>query len=61
MSTANTDIRDAAKNAGIKLWQVADKLGLTDCAFSRKLRRELPHEEKTKVLLIIKELAQEDS
>lgn len=61
MSTANTDIRDAAKNAGIKLWQVADKLGITDCAFSRKLRRELPSEEKNKVLLIIKELAQEDS
>ena len=42
----NKDIREAAKNAGIRLWEVAAALGINDGNFSRKLRQELPHEEK---------------
>lgn len=55
----NKEIRDAAKAAGICLWQVADKLGINDGNFSRKLRRELPAEEREKVLSIIRELSLE--
>lgn len=55
----NKEIRDAAKEAGICLWQVADKLGINDGNFSRKLRRELPAEERKKVLSIIHELSLE--
>ena len=57
---ANREIRDAAKEAGIWLWQVAEKLGVNDCNFSRKLRRELPPAEREKVLNIIRELSQEN-
>ncbi len=52
----NEDIRTAAKAAGVRLWMVADRLGLTDSSFSRKLRFELPDEEKQKILKIIDEL-----
>lgn len=55
----NKEIRDKAKNAGIRLWEVAAAYGLSDGNFSRKLRRELPEGEKEKVLAIIDRLAQE--
>lgn len=34
-TVANKQIRDAAKEAGICLWQVAEKLGVNDGNFSR--------------------------
>lgn len=55
----NQDIRSAAKSAGVFFWEIAEKLGIQDSAFSRKLRRELPEEERTKVLGIIEEIARE--
>lgn len=58
-TVANKQIRDAAKEAGICLWQVAEKLGVNDGNFSRKLRRELPPAEREKVLNIIRKLSQE--
>ncbi len=54
----NTDIRKAASDNGIKLWQVADALGCSEFTFSRKLRRELPPEDKAKVLQIIRNLSE---
>ena len=55
----NKEIRDAAKNAGIHLWQVAEVYGINDGNFSRKLRKELTQEEKEKILEIIDRLARE--
>lgn len=54
----NQDIRKAAAGAGVKLWQIAEALGIADHSLSRKLRRELPAEEKEKIFSIIQELAQ---
>jgi lambda repressor-like predicted transcriptional regulator len=59
MAVKNQDIRDAAKKSGIKLWQIAEKLGIWDATLSRKLRKELPQEEKEKIIGIIAELAKE--
>lgn len=56
---ANMEIRNAAKKAGIRLWEVASAYGINDGNFSRKLRQELPQEEKEKILAIIDRLAQE--
>lgn len=56
----NSDIRDAAKTAGVKLWQIAEVYGMQDSNFSRKLRRELPEAEKKEILAIIERLAQEN-
>lgn len=55
---ANMDIRNAAKKAGVLLWEVAAACGVNDGNFSRKLRQELPQEEKEKILSIIDQLDQ---
>lgn len=55
----NNDIREAAKKAGIHLWQVAEACGVNDGNFSRKLRKELPQEEKQNILEIIDRLSKE--
>lgn len=55
----NQDIRRAAAEAGIKLWQIADAFGIADCSFSRKLRKELPQDEKEKIFSIIRGLSKE--
>lgn len=58
---ANLDIRAKAKGAGVKLWEIADKLGITDSNFSRKLRHELPQAEKERIFSIIEEIAKEEN
>ena len=50
MKQANSDIRAAVKNAGIKLWMVAAEIGVTDSTMSRWLRFELSASEKRRVL-----------
>lgn len=55
----NKEIREAAKKAGVHLWQVAAAYGINDGNFSRKLRQELPQEEKEKILAIIDCLSHE--
>lgn len=55
----NKEIRDAARIAGVYLWQVAEAYGCNDGNFSRKLRKELPAEEKTKILGMIERIARE--
>lgn len=52
----NIDIRTEIKTNGLKLWQVAYALEITDGNFSRRLRKELNDEEKQKIRLIIKNL-----
>ena len=49
----NADIREAATAHGVKLWQIAEELGIADGNFSRKLRKELPQKDKDKVFEII--------
>lgn len=55
----NQDIRRTAAGSGVKLWQIAEALGIADCSLSRKLRRELPAEEKAKIFSIIKQISGE--
>ena len=55
----NREIREAAKKAGVHLWQVAEACGINDGNFSRKLRKELPQEEKQTILEIIERLSKE--
>lgn len=54
--TRNQDIRDEVRDAGLKLWQIADELKMADYNLSRKLRHELSEEEKTKIRGIIARL-----
>lgn len=55
----NASIREAAAAHGVKLWQIADKLGINDGNFSRKLRHELAAEEQIRIIGIIHEIAKE--
>lgn len=58
---ANQDIRRAVIEAGLKLWQVADRLGISDNGFSRMLRKELTLEKKECIFAIIEELKTENA
>jgi len=55
----NNEIRNQATTLGVKLWQIADRLGITDGNFSRKLRKELPDKEKIYIIQIINEISKE--
>lgn len=57
---ANQEIRQAATVSGVRLWQIAERLGIADCNFSRKLRHELSPEERDRVLNIIQELSRRE-
>lgn len=49
----NEDIRNSIKEAKVKYYEVANRLGITDSSFSRILRYELDGEYKFKILEII--------
>jgi len=57
----NIDIRFKAQSAGVRLWQIANKLAINDGNFSRKLRNELPDAEKENIMQIIDELSKESN
>ena len=59
MTQANQKIRRTAAGAGVKLWQIANRLGITDSYFSRLLRKELPADKQAEIMHIIAELEQE--
>lgn len=56
---ANADSKERAKAKDIKLWQVTEQLHINDGNLSRKLRFELPQEEKERIFAIIDELAEQ--
>lgn len=59
MFKRNTDIRNAISNAQLTTWLVAEKLGVHENTLFRKLRKELPNEEKIKIMEAIKVLKNE--
>lgn len=56
MDEKNKDIRLAFKKAGIKHWQVAYALGISEATMVRRLRQELPNVEKIHIIQIIEKL-----
>ena len=55
----NQDIRRMAADNGVRLWQIAEALGIADCSLSRKMRKELSQNEKEKIARIIREISKE--
>ena len=53
----NKDIRAAAKEKGVFLYSVAEKLGISEPTMTRMLRKELSKDKKAQILGIISELA----
>ncbi len=54
---ANKKIRITAKEKGVRLWEVAEVMNISDPTMTRKLRKELPTAEKEHILSIIDEIA----
>ncbi len=52
----NLDVRKEIAGSGLRLWHVAEALGIPDSSLSRKLRRELPDAEKERIRDIITQL-----
>lgn len=50
---ANIEIRNALKEKRMYNYELAELLGVTEWTLSRKLRKELPPDEKQKILEII--------
>lgn len=59
MYSTNKEIKSTAKQRGVHLYEVAQRMGMNDSAFSRKLRQELVPEEKQKIMDIIDRLSRE--
>ena len=53
----NNTIKDYAKISGVKLWQIAEALGMQDSNFSKKLRHPLSSKEENIIIEIIDQLA----
>ena len=51
--TANKEIRDALAARNMSQWKLADALGIHEETLCRKLRRELPDDEKARLISAI--------
>ena len=52
----NKEIREAMKKKELKQWQLAELLGISEQTMYRRLRKELPPDEKLKILDIIEKV-----
>lgn len=57
----NQDIRQALVEAGFKHWELAEALGIYEGNLSRKLRRELPREQKEHIFRTIERMKEHRS
>ena len=55
----NIELRRKAKDSGVYLWQVAEKLGMLDAALSRKMRHELDEKTTKRALSAVDEIVAE--
>ena len=59
MIKCNMEIRAAAKSAGVFLYEIAEKLDVSEPTFIRWLRKELDEPTKRKALTAIEEIKRE--
>lgn len=53
---ANNDIRQEIAASGVRMWQVADELHVSQCTFSVKLRHELTPTQKDAIRAAIRKI-----
>ena len=53
----NKDLRAYAKKKGVFFWQIASNMGISEPTMTRKLRTELPEQDKQTFRKIIDELS----
>lgn len=54
-SKANQEVREALHNKGMKQWELADMLGISEFTLARWLRKELTEDKKELLLKAINE------
>ena len=59
MSNTNQDIKEALFKSGVRQWELAERFGISEFAFCRKLRKELPEGEKQKLLELVAQIRKE--
>jgi len=56
---ANQEVRDAAIKRKVRLWQIADALGIHEVTLTKRLRYELADADKANIMSIIERLRAE--
>lgn len=54
----NAYIRNEAKKHKVCIWEIAEAVGMSESAFCRKLRRELPSEQQEHIVREIHRIAE---
>lgn len=52
----NGDVRDKICSSGVRFWEVAEGLGITDSMFSKRLRHELSDGDKQQIFEIVERI-----
>ena len=60
MSVKNVRLRQYAKESGVPLWMIAERLGYRDNDFSRLLRHELPESKQEEIFGLIDQIKAEE-
>jgi len=55
----NLQIREYAKQKNVFLWEIGAELGINSCSITRRLRQELPNDQKKQIVQIIDKIAAE--
>ncbi|MBQ8767172.1 MAG: hypothetical protein IJZ16_10260 [Clostridia bacterium] len=53
MQLANKEIRNRAKAAGVRFWQISKEIGVSEATLTRMLREELPENEANRLKTVI--------
>ena len=53
----NDDVREYAKKHDVRLWQVAESLGISDSMLSKRLRHDLSAEDKEEIYEAIRTIS----
>lgn len=56
---SGAEVKNFILSEGVRLWQVADKIGITDGNFSRRLRKAFDANEVEQIKAIVSELKNE--
>lgn len=59
MIQRNLEIREAAKAAGVKMWQLAEKFGVSEFTLCRWMRKEFSEVRKAEALSYISQIRDE--
>ena len=53
----NYAIREQAKTSNVRLWEIAEAMGVSEATVTRMLRKELSQAEQHKILGVVADLA----